>query len=138
MTMPDYSRLAVTAAVEKGYGDLLWRNECPIDCGWHASEWTLRTDAVAHLNEERGQHVCLRAANLPALKCLDDAADQLRLARDANEARAVEVEQLVGLEPVEAARREIDAQRMAIAAGLTRIAAIGQGLVPREGEQADA
>lgn len=132
MTMPDYSRLAVTVAVEKGYGDLLWRNECPIGCGWHASEWTLRTDAVAHLNEERGQHVCLRVANLPALKCLVDAADQLRLARDANEARARDIEKMRGHSPVEGEVRQVNDRRMELAAGFARIAALGQGLMLRE------
>lgn len=84
MTVQDYTGTAVTVAVEKGYGDVLWRNSCPIDCGWHGSEWMLRADAVDALGVEKSQHECLRAPHLLALKCLDEAADLLRQARGSN------------------------------------------------------
>jgi hypothetical protein len=114
----DYTGTAVTTCVDKGYGDGLWRNSCPIDCGWRGSEWTKRSDALAFRDVEKIQHKCLRAANLPALKCLDDAADLLRQARDCND-------------------REAHDRLVQIADRLIRIAAIGQGLEPpREGGRA--
>lgn len=63
--VPDYSRTAVTVFVEKGFGEGFWRNSCPIDCGWHGSDWVKRDEALGERDEEQKQHQCLRAPGVP-------------------------------------------------------------------------
>jgi hypothetical protein len=40
----------------------MWRNVCPVDCGWHGSDWEGREAAESFRDREAGQHRCLRAA----------------------------------------------------------------------------
>ncbi len=65
MTAPDYSGTAVTTYIEKGFGEGFWRNSCPVDCGWHGSDWPERGDATACILTERTQHKCLRTPAAP-------------------------------------------------------------------------
>ena len=50
MTIPDYSGKAVTvrvAELRNTLGDIgVWRNACPVDCGWHGSDWEGRSQAA--------------------------------------------------------------------------------------------
>ncbi len=62
MNAPDYSGTAVTIHVDEGFGEGFWRNSCPVDCGWHGSDWTDRAGATEALNGEKGWHQCLRTA----------------------------------------------------------------------------
>jgi hypothetical protein len=143
VTAPDYSRTAVTVAVEKGYGDTLWRNECPVSCGWHGSDWTNRDNAAAAVIGEIGQHLCLHSpvGMADVMTSLEEAAALLRLARDANEARARDAGEMHGQEAVEDLLREVNDRRMELAAGFMRRAEIGHGiaLLPgsREGGRSD-
>ena len=66
MTIPDYSGKAVTvrvAELRNTLGDIgVWRNACPVDCGWHGSDWEGRGLAVGKLADEAPAHRCLRTA----------------------------------------------------------------------------
>jgi hypothetical protein len=58
VSAPDYSGTAVTVSS----GDGMWRNVCPVDCGWHGSDWEGREEAEENISREARQHRCLRAA----------------------------------------------------------------------------
>jgi hypothetical protein len=60
---------------------------------------------------------------------LEEAAEQLRAARDGNEERAREVPALRGADAIDVLA-EVNARRMEIAAAFTRLAAIEAGLPP--------
>jgi len=64
VSTPDYSGKAVTVRVADGPEPRagIWRNQCPVDCGWHGSDWEGRGNAVNHLLDEVEGHQCLRAA----------------------------------------------------------------------------
>jgi hypothetical protein len=63
-TTPDYSGTAVTVRVAEHrntFGDIgLWRNQCPVDCGWHGSDHEGRGTALNERDEEAKGHQCLR------------------------------------------------------------------------------
>ena len=61
MTMPDYTGTAVVTFVDAGYGEGMWRASCPVDCGWHGSDYVKRDDVALQLDEEAKGHRCLRA-----------------------------------------------------------------------------
>jgi hypothetical protein len=67
MSAPDYSETAVVVLVEKGYGEGVWRASCPIDCGWHGSDWTSRDDAQRFLAGEAKGHRCLHRSSIPKI-----------------------------------------------------------------------
>lgn len=64
---------------------------------------------------------------------LDEAADQLRLARIDNEIIAEGASASRGVTPVEDLLRRVNDRRMEIADGFTRLAAIERGLPPALG-----
>ena len=61
---PDYSGTAVTIRVADfgRHADIgIWRNACPVDCGWHGSDHEGKHAAVQALAMEARAHKCLCA-----------------------------------------------------------------------------
>ena len=65
MSAPDYSREAVLVFVDKGIGGGFWRASCPVDCGWHGSDYVTRKEAETWRDFEKKQHECLRTPVAP-------------------------------------------------------------------------
>lgn len=58
--MSPYDGTAVITFHDAGYGEGMWRASCPVDCGWHGSDWTNRDEALEERDEEARGHQCLR------------------------------------------------------------------------------